>query len=103
MEPSMKSEVAGVKLAMPPSLPQWLKELLGSLKKATQRDRIGRYREMWVLPAGKLPNQTQRKEIESLNQTLRNFDEMTPMQHQTFASVTLAAVSRMVLALGGRK
>ena len=43
------------------------------------------------------PNQRQKEEIEVVIQTLAGFDEMTPMQDQRFASVTLAAVSRRLV------
>jgi len=48
-------------------------------------------------------NQSQRHEIERHVQVLAGFDEMTPDQNHQCLSVTLASVSKMIMALGGKK
>ncbi len=87
----------------PPSLPRWLEELLTFLKKTFQRDQAGRYREILVLPSRRTLNQSQRREIESHLELLVGFDDMTPDHNQRFSAVTLTAVSKMIMALGGKK
>jgi hypothetical protein len=87
----------------PPSLPQWLEEPLMFLKKATRRDQAGRLREIFVLPSRQIPNQSQRREIEGYIEVLVGFDEMTPDRNQRHSAVTLTAVSKMIMALGGKK
>jgi hypothetical protein len=50
-----------------------------------------------------MPNQSQRGEIESHLEVLACLDEMTPGHNQQHSAVTLTAVSKMIMALGGRK
>ncbi len=87
----------------PPSLPRWLEEPLRFLKKATRRDQAGRLRELFLLPSRQMPNQSQRREIESHIEELVSFDEMTPDHNHRYSAVTLIAVSKMIMALGGKK
>jgi hypothetical protein len=85
-----------------PSLPQWLEGRLASLKKETQPDQSGRYREVYVLPSNQMLNENQRREIDGHVRALNEIDEMTPEKDQRSAARTLAAVSKILLALSGQ-
>jgi hypothetical protein len=50
-----------------------------------------------------MPNQSQRGDIERHIEELVGFDVMTPDHNKRYFAATLTAVSKMIMALGGKK
>jgi len=82
-----------------PTLPQWLMTLLASLKKETQADQSGKYREVYVLPSNLTLKPVQRTAIENHVSALNEAIQMTPSNDPRSAARTRAAISKMMLAL----
>ncbi len=82
-----------------PSLPEWAALRVASLEKNLQRDKDGKYRELWTLPAELIPSAEQAATLQEHADELRRRMTWTPLLDAAYAQATIIAVTKMLLAL----
>ena len=87
-----------------PSLPEWLDTQLGSLNGKSLRDeQTGLYKQIPTVPTRLLPTPEQRQMIAANIRYLQSLLDQTPENSAEHEGMTLIAVTKMLLVLGGHK
>jgi hypothetical protein len=85
------------------TLPPWVQQRCDSLKRASQPDKQGIYREVPIMPKGLILDLNQKHLVEQHVAALDDVLKMTPAEDTTHGVSTLTTVTKMTMALPSKE